>query len=530
MTVERVSSNTFISKRISRMMLIVGAIFTAVVFLSTFVPRGVPVNRLGVGLLLLFALLGFLVLHFLPSEFRTAPFPLFYGVVSVIWVSALITLTGGPKSDFFPLFYILLIFGGAYLEKPWQLATLVIFVSLGYASHYLLGGVMRDSLRDFLVVRVPVYFAAAFSAYYFIGEARRMREEKDVIEKLANHLDVKAKRMEALFSIGKKVSSVLKVRYVLDTVASSATSALGADYAIIHLLDKEGSGLELAASHGFSKKSAGVFKKLAIGEGVMGWVSMTGEMINLFDALKDYRFDYYRGDNKVSSLLSVPMIIGARIIGVLTVFSAEPRRFTDEDVSFLCALASEASIAAETSRLHEQTEELSLVDALTNLYNVRKLKEELQDELRRSERYKHPFSFAMLDIDHFKNYNDTYGHTKGDVVLQKVAEIMKEQSRDVDMVFRYGGEEFCIVFPETTKEEAYKVAERIRQSIEEHYFEGEEHQPNKDLTVSIGVATYPTDVVSEEELINKADEAMYQVKKTGRNRVLMASSEVSLRD
>lgn len=521
MALESVSVKTGISKKISRAILIFGAIFAVVIFLSTFVPRGVPVNRLGVSLLLLFALLSLTSLYFLPSQLRITPFPFLYGVISVIWVSALIYFTGGYKSDFFPLFYLILVFGGLYLERPWEVATLVILVSLGYTSHYLYAQIMRDSLRDFLVVRVPVYFAAAFIPYYLIREARKVREEKSDVEELATNLDVKAKQMEVLFSISNKVGRVLRVHYVLDAVVSSAAIAMNADYSTIHLLEEEDSKLELAASHGFTKKSAGVFKKLGVGEGVMGWVAQTGEQLNLLDALKDYRFDYYRGDNKISSLLSVPMVVGARTIGVLTVFNAEPREFTKDDIVFISTLAGEAAIIIQNAQLYEETEELTLEDALTGLYNIRRLQAALDEELRRAKRYKREFSFLMLDIDYFKHYNDTNGHPQGDVVLQKVAEIMEEESRDVDTVFRYGGEEFCIILPETTKEEAYEVAERLRRVIQEHYFLKEENQPNKTLTVSIGVATYPADAVSKEGLIDKADKAMYEAKRAGRNKVVV---------
>lgn len=189
---------------------------------------------------------------------------------------------------------------------------------------------------------------------------------------------------------------------------------------------------------------------------------------------------------------------------------------------FVSTLAGEAAIVIENARLYEATEALTLEDALTGLYNQRRLQATLDEELRRAERYRREFSFIMLDIDYFKHYNDTNGHPKGDAVLQTIAQLLVEHTRDVDSVYRYGGEEISVVLPETSKDTAYELAERLRRVIQEHHFEGEEKQPDKELTVSMGVATYPTDAVSKEGLINKADQAMYGAKKAGRNRVVMA--------
>lgn len=215
MALESVSAKPVISKRISRTMPIFGAVFTIIIFLTTLVPRDIPVNRLGVSLLLFLALLSFIILYFLPAEFRSGYFLFFYGVLSVMWVSALILFTGGSKSDFFPVFYLILVFGGLYLEKQWEVA--------------------------------------AFLPYYLTRETRRVREEKTEVEKLATDLDIRAKQMEVLFFISNKVGRVLRVRYVLEMVVSSVAVAINADYAVIHLLDDEGSRLELAASHGLSK-------------------------------------------------------------------------------------------------------------------------------------------------------------------------------------------------------------------------------------------------------------------------------------
>lgn len=176
-------------------------------------------------------------------------------------------------------------------------------------------------------------------------------------------------------------------------------------------------------------------------------------------------------------------------------------------------------IGRDVNRLHKMTEQLSLLDPLTDLWNYRKLTQNLEAELVRARRYKEQLSFVMIDIDYFKQYNDNNGHQLGDEALCSVAKAICSAVRDSDLVYRYGGEEMCAVLPNTDKDGAIVVAERMRLKIEETSFRGEGKQPSGKLTVSIGVATYPFDSISKEGLINSADIALYKAKEKGRNRV-----------
>ena len=483
-----------------------------------FIPRGVPVNRLGVSLLMVAGIAAFALLCVIPERFRGAPWTLIALGLGVAWVSTLIIFTGGPRSDFFPLYFLILILAGASAEKRWHVAVVATLVCLGYVSHLLFFNVMRDSMRDFLIVRVPVYFTAAYSTYFLVHERLRLSGEKTHLEKLTNALDKKAEQMKALFAISQKIGSKLKVKAVLDDVVNSAAQVMTVDAAAIHLHSGRNSHLTVSACRGLSKKVIESLDNVQTGEGIAGLVAMTGEPLRLSDIEADNRYSRY-DLGKISSLLAVPMTIGSRTIGVLTVFCKEQRWFTDEDVSFLTALAGETAIAEETARLYEQTERLSLVDDLTNLFNVRKLKGTLKEEMSRSKRFGHPFAFIMADIDYFKEYNDRYGHKVGDIVLKKVARLMADSSRSVDSAFRYGGEEFCLVLPETNREQALEAAERMRKRVEEHNFDGEEKQPNGTLTVSMGIAVYPDDATDGDALISLADQALYSAKRDGRNLV-----------
>ncbi|MGH7613841.1 MAG: diguanylate cyclase [Gemmatimonadales bacterium] len=167
-------------------------------------------------------------------------------------------------------------------------------------------------------------------------------------------------------------------------------------------------------------------------------------------------------------------------------------------------------------RKNEELETLSVTDGLTGLHNRRRLMESLTDEVRRSQRLKHTFSVLMVDVDHFKKYNDTFGHLAGDGVLARVAALLREATREVDDVARYGGEEFLVMLPETGMTEALEIAERVRALVAAEVF------PGRRITVSIGVSEFPLYGNTPEQVITAADEALYEAKREGRDRVRRA--------
>jgi diguanylate cyclase (GGDEF)-like protein len=193
------------------------------------------------------------------------------------------------------------------------------------------------------------------------------------------------------------------------------------------------------------------------------------------------------------------------------------------DLEYLDVVISKAlerrRLIKENRQLLEKLVELSIRDPLTDLYNRRKFEAQLDFEVKCYKRYKRPLCLMMLDVDHFKNYNDKNGHLKGDEVLKGTANLIQKHIREIDWSFRYGGEEFVVLLPATSKAKSYPVAERIRKAIFEEYFPGEEIQPLGRVTISIGIASIPDDASDALELIQKADEALYKAKSEGRNRV-----------
>ncbi len=164
----------------------------------------------------------------------------------------------------------------------------------------------------------------------------------------------------------------------------------------------------------------------------------------------------------------------------------------------------------------------SLIDELTGIYNRRALYKILDQEIKRAERFKHPLSILMMDIDFFKVYNDSNGHLAGDLLLQRISKIIGGKIRDVDTLARYGGEEFIVILPETSHESAAKIAERVRRTVESTHFKGQEKQPKGKITISMGLVTFHGDYKSRHHLIDSADALLYQAKESGRNKLIKA--------
>lgn len=226
--------------------------------------------------------------------------------------------------------------------------------------------------------------------------------------------------------------------------------------------------------------------------------------------------------------VTVPLKAKDKVVGAIlvdNVFNRKP--ITKADIKMLAMFASHAGLAIENSRLYEETVYLSSIDWLTKLWNYGKFQQYLSLELDRAKMNETSVSLVMADADNFKNYNDTLGHMKGDEALRRMAEVLQTKSRKFDFVARYGGEEFTIIMPNTSKENARLFAERLRNEVEKIFAEEGSIIPEKRLTISCGIATYPEDVNTKEELIAKADIALYEAKRSGKNRTCLYSKAMS---
>ncbi len=219
-----------------------------------------------------------------------------------------------------------------------------------------------------------------------------------------------------------------------------------------------------------------------------------------------------------NELVLIPLKAKDRVNGIIVAdnfITNEP--ITKDDIRMLTMLANQAGLAIENSQLFELTSERAHSDYLTNLWNHGYFQYLLQTEVEKAKATKKPLSLLIIDIDDFKIYNDTLGHQAGDKILKDLAQLLRNQSRKMDFVCRYGGEEFMIILPQTDKEEAFMIAERIRKDIQRYPFLNEGILPNKQLTVSLGLATYPKDGLLPAELITSSDKSLYQAKNKGKN-------------
>ncbi len=200
--------------------------------------------------------------------------------------------------------------------------------------------------------------------------------------------------------------------------------------------------------------------------------------------------------------------------------------YTDNEIELLMTVNNIVSIALSNAALYDEVTELSYTDGMTDLHNYRYFEMRLREEVLRHARTKQDVSLIIMDVDFFKNYNDTLGHQAGDIVLKKLGHILKETVRENDIVARYGGEEFAVILPGVSKEGVIILAERLRARVEETDFPNEEVQPSGSLTISVGTASLPYDAQDSSNLIYKADTALYTAKRSGRNRVVQYSTDL----
>jgi len=256
------------------------------------------------------------------------------------------------------------------------------------------------------------------------------------------------------------------------------------------------------------------------GEGIAGWVSQHNKGLLVPDVHKDDRFSA-RFDAATrfhtSSILAVPLAFKGRMLGVIELVNgAGDGAFKEEDLKILCTVGEFAAIAIENARNFHKVQELTVLDDHTGLFNSRHMKRQLESEVVRATRFGHPVSLIFFDLDHFKRVNDTYGHPAGSQVLHEVGRLLLRTLRSTDVPVRYGGDEFVILMPETSKDQAVAAALRICAEIgREPFLSDQAHGPIH-LTASVGVAAFPDDARDPGNLLRKADEAMYRVKAAGR--------------
>ncbi len=331
------------------------------------------------------------------------------------------------------------------------------------------------------------------------------------------------KRLQQLSKISIDISLELKLDSLAQRLADGIRRLVHSQISMVLIRKLDSEEVEVVVSNGIRFDSP--LENTKIEEwGLLSLLKTTKGPVMMVNPLSDSRYaNTPPHEPQIRSVLIVPLSLHGKIIGGMLVANPVDRSdFGDEERDVLINLALHASTAIENARYVRQTELLAVTDSLTGLYNHREFQKRMDQEVERAKRYDRPLSIFMLDIDHFKSFNDTYGHQFGDGVLQTISGIMKKQIRTADVLARYGGEEFALILPETNPNDALLVAERIRLKIFETDFSAEKEMSVR-VTMSIGVASLD-DARDRMSLIAAADKALYIAKEAGRNRACLYSA------
>ncbi len=335
-------------------------------------------------------------------------------------------------------------------------------------------------------------------------------------------------RLSLFHEVGKALASTLDLQKILQTIMEKISDFLQPDTWSLLMLDDKTHELYYEMAIG---TDANQLKDIRVrmGEGIAGWVAENGEPILVSDIKTDSR-RMVRGDAsahpEARSIVCVPVKGREKILGVIELVNTTSKeRFHDQDIPMLKNLADYAAIALENARYVKRIHELTITDDCTALYNARHLNFVLDAEIYRSTRYGYEFSVIFIDLDHFKQVNDTHGHLMGSKLLWFIGDLIKGHLRLIDYAFRYGGDEFVVLLPQTSKHNALMVVRRLRELLNSRIFFVKEGL-NVKVTASFGIAGFPDDARTRRELLHLADEAMYLVKNSTRDNIALAGNGI----
>jgi diguanylate cyclase (GGDEF)-like protein len=346
-------------------------------------------------------------------------------------------------------------------------------------------------------------------------------EPKDLLRELKRTVD----ELAVLNEIGKALTSSLDIGEVMHVILAKVSELLKPRNWSLLLEDSASGDLYFKASVGAGSEMLANLR-IKRGEGIAGWVAQHNEPLLVNDVHADPRFSS-RFDKASSfhtkSILCVPLAFKGRTLGVIELVNGEgDGPFSPEDLRILGTVAEFSAIAIENAQNFHKVEELTVLDDHTGLFNSRHLKRQLEQEVTRATRFGHPVSLIFFDLDRFKLVNDTYGHQAGSRVLFEIGKLLLATLRSTDVPVRYGGDEFVILLPETSKDQAVEAAKRVGREIAAKLFSADRPYGPLRLTGSFGVASFPDDATEADELLRKADEAMYRVKAERRGGVQAA--------
>ena len=301
--------------------------------------------------------------------------------------------------------------------------------------------------------------------------------------------------------VAKALTSSLELDSILQTIMQKMAEFFRPDTWSLLMVDEQRNELYFAIAIGEASESVKNLR-LKMGEGIAGWVAQHGQTLIVPDVSKDPRFAKRIDEStqwETRSIVCLPLRSRHRVLGVIQLVNVTLHNYSESEMFFLNALCDYAAIAIENARAVEQIQELTITDDCTGLYNARHLYKILEAEVYRSARYNYEFSVIFIDLDHFKQVNDTHGHLIGSKLLADIGFTIKSQLRLIDYAFRYGGDEFVVLLPQTDKDQAFVVARRIQDSLRASQFCKAEGL-NLNVRASMGMATYPHDASTPRDI------------------------------
>jgi diguanylate cyclase (GGDEF)-like protein len=406
------------------------------------------------------------------------------------------------------------------------------FISLKLgARHYFILEIGESRWHNFYV-RLFYSSLSRFINSYKNSQERKKNEVQlanlqNTLDEKENSLQIAEKAVKRkvydlhnLVEASNEIYSILNFRQLINSALLTVIGQVGVQSAFVLMYDQKKRSYSQIYQKGFRAKEIQRIK-FKVDSPLVKYFTKHNAPVYIKQLERQKEFaTYVEKLKELGIFILAPIMYAERVQGILAtgekLYASE---FTQTDYELFHVLVNIISISIENSLHYEAVKNLSLTDEMTNLHNYRSFISRLKEEINRSKRNKTDLSLVILDIDHFKNYNDTLGHQAGDEALREVGKVLRKTVRDEDIVSRYGGEEFCIIFPGIAKEGIKNLCERIRLKIEKHKFYKEKVQPTGQLTISLGGASYPKDANDMHGLIQRADEALYKAKHLGRNQM-----------
>jgi len=430
-------------------------------------------------------------------------------------IGLIVHFTGGMKSEFYLAFFPIVALASVVNIK-WRAVVGAVWYGLCYFLAVYSWSLATFDWQTGIFRMLSIWSVGLVTysvAYFMRSSERKLLKTLDILNERTWELESSQAQISNIYETSRVLSGILDLEHLLIEILRVAQKIFRLKVCRIYLSSAAGDSLYLYA--GLENDNRHIYEEP---------VPQKKEISGLLDKnkIRDSGSSKLNWQEREAGQIDIPLISRGNAIGVMQIAPETGTITSSRDKRLLVVFTSAAAVAIDNSLLHKTTEELTIIDALTGLHNYRYFHNKLADELRRADRYRQKLSVLMLDLDHFKEVNDRFGHQSGNVILKEVSVIIRHCVRDIDVVARYGGEEFVVILPQTDEKEAYVIAERIRDSIEKNMFPDSQGRKEIQITISIGVATYPEGVHSLDQLIEKVDKALYSAKAEGRNIVKIA--------